>query len=347
MGNYSYALEPIARLFGDEVIIAPPITKKTIDLGAKHSPESACVPFKYNLGNYIEALELGANILIQAGGGCRFGYYGEVQEEILKDLGYDFEFLKLSNNYFGAIKEIFISKKKGVSYLEIVKCLALSFWRLRCIDKIEFLIRANIGFEVSEGEHEKVSKEFFSALEKTSSIKDVKRVERNYKKRIKEIETKRPEDLIRVALVGELYILMEPFSNFYIEKKLAKKGVRVYRFVTLSSILHDAFSFGFHGKKFLKQAHPYLKFHIGSHGTESVGRAHKLIKDGFDGIIHVKPFGCMPEVNAMSALHKLSKEYKVPIVYFSFDAHTSETGIKTRIEAFYDMLKMKKNKINN
>jgi predicted nucleotide-binding protein (sugar kinase/HSP70/actin superfamily) len=76
-----------------------PITKKTIELGTKYSPESACIPFKYNLGNFIEALDMGANILVQSGGGCRFGYYGEVQENILRSLGYEFEFLKFVNDF--------------------------------------------------------------------------------------------------------------------------------------------------------------------------------------------------------------------------------------------------------
>jgi len=32
----------------------------------------------------------------------------------------------------------------------------------------------------------------------------------------------------------------------------------------------------------------------------------------------------------------------MPILYFSFDSQTSETGVKTRLEAFNDMLVMKK-----
>lgn len=28
--------------------------------------------------------------MVQAGGGCRYGYYSELQEEILKELGYQF-----------------------------------------------------------------------------------------------------------------------------------------------------------------------------------------------------------------------------------------------------------------
>ena len=77
-------------------------------------------------------------------------------------------------------------------------------------------------------------------------------------------------------------------------------------------------------------------------GTESVAKAKMLAEKGFDGLIHIKPFGCMPEVNAMPILQKISKDYKIPILYFSFDSQTSETGVKTRLEAFYDMLIMKK-----
>ena len=69
-----------------KVIKPLPNTKRTIELGSKYSPDYVCMPFKYNLGNFIESLDRGANILIQAGGGCRYGYYSEVQEKILQDL---------------------------------------------------------------------------------------------------------------------------------------------------------------------------------------------------------------------------------------------------------------------
>ena len=36
-----------------KVVVPPPSTKKTIELGAKYSPDFVCAPFKYNLGNYI------------------------------------------------------------------------------------------------------------------------------------------------------------------------------------------------------------------------------------------------------------------------------------------------------
>jgi len=345
MGNYYVAIKPTAKLLADEVVVPPPITRKTIELGFKYSPESACIPFKYNIGNYIEALEKGANIIVQAGGGCRFGFYGEVQKEILKKLGYKFQFIKINNNY-SILTEIFHLKKinPSLTYKTILKTLFLSYLRLRSIDIIEEIIRKNIGFEKNKGEFEKINKNFLQELDKTYTIKEVKTCKKKYLDILEKVGIEKPVNPLRVGLVGEFYVVLEPFSNFYIEKELAKRGIEVHRFTTFSGIIHDLFSFGRHITKLLRYAHPYLKYHIGAHGTESVGMAHKLIKQGFDGIIHIKPFGCMPEVNAMSALHKMSKDYKVPIIYFSFDSQTSETGVKTRIEAFYDMLTMKRKK---
>ena len=64
IGDYSYFVKPfIKNITNLNVQVAPPITKKTVEIGSKYSPDYVCLPFKYNLGNYIEALEDGANIL--------------------------------------------------------------------------------------------------------------------------------------------------------------------------------------------------------------------------------------------------------------------------------------------
>lgn len=345
MGNYFYAFKPLAKLLADEVIIAPPITKKTIELGTRYSPESACIPFKYNLGNFIEALDLGANILVQSGGGCRFGYYGEVQEEILRNLGYKFTFLKFVNDFsIPKIAEYIKKSNPALSRWSVYKTLLLVYLRIRAIDTLETYLRENIGFEKNPGEFERNHKSFLRELDKTYAIAGVGKIKNKYLEIFKNIPVDKPANPIRVGIVGELYVLMEPFSNFNIEKELGKRGIEVHRFCNVSSILHDVFTFNLHARKFLKYADPYLKYQIGAHGTESVGLTNKLMKEGFDGVIHVKPFGCMPEVSAMTALHRIGREHKFPILYFSFDSQTSETGVKTRIEAFYDMLIMKKKK---
>ena len=99
LGDYYIPIQfLLSHLSKYEVIPSPPITKKTIELGNKYSPDFVCVPFKYNLGNFIETLDNGATLLFQAGGGCRYGYYPEVQEKILKDLGYNFSMMTIGED---------------------------------------------------------------------------------------------------------------------------------------------------------------------------------------------------------------------------------------------------------
>ena len=70
MGSYSIPMCTLGGMLDCEVMVPPKMTKRTLELGARYSPEFVCIPFKYNLGNFIEALDAGANLLIQAGGGC-------------------------------------------------------------------------------------------------------------------------------------------------------------------------------------------------------------------------------------------------------------------------------------
>ena len=95
MGYYyipiSYIIKNITKC---EIVLPEYNNSKTITNGSKYSPNEVCMPFKYNLGSYLNALNKGANILIQAGGGCRYGYYAELQEQILKEQGYDFKFIR-------------------------------------------------------------------------------------------------------------------------------------------------------------------------------------------------------------------------------------------------------------
>jgi predicted nucleotide-binding protein (sugar kinase/HSP70/actin superfamily) len=344
IGNYGIAFRPLAELFGNELIVAPPITKRTLELGSVNSPDSVCVPFKYILGTYIEALEKGANVLLQGGGGCRLGFYGEVQEEILKNMGYEFEFIgRIGSNFMGVVRHIKRINPEE-SYWNITKMFYLTYKKISCLDFIEDYMRKNMGFEENKGDFEKKHKQFLKDLDKADTAKKVRDIRKRYLSEFRKIRINKPKKLLRVGIVGELYTLMEPFSNFFVEKELAKKGIEVHRFVTLSDSLWDNVFLKRYERRVMKHSRPYLKYTIQGHGTETVARTNELIKEGFDGIIHIKPFGCMPEVSAMSVLHRISREKKFPIIYFSFDEQTSETGVKTRLEAFYDMMIMRRKK---
>jgi len=324
-----------------QIITAPPITKRTIEMGSLHSPDFVCVPFKYTMGNFIEALDMGANVLFQIGGDCRLGFYSEVQEQILNDLGYDFKLrtLNLKGANAKELYNIFKEMNPSLTLGKAIRALAVCVRIVYAMDGVEKYIRQNVGFEETPGQLEAIEKRFLADIEAARTVTHAHSIYKKCMAELKTIKLNKPKNPIKIGIVGELYVLMEPFSNYFIEKEMAKFGVEVTRFITASYLI---FSPDHNMKKIINQSDGYVTYDIGADGTDSVGKSVVLAKDGYDGILHLKPFGCTPEINSIPMVNRISEDYDIPVLYFSFDSQTSETGVKTRLEAFYDMLEMKR-----
>jgi len=344
LGNYYipiyYLLSRLA--VNSEILTPPKMTKKTMELGEKYSPDSVCTPFKYQLGNFIESLDKGANVLMQAGGGCRFGYYAELQEQILRDLGYNFTFITLLDakgvNVFTLYKKFKVMNPK-LKRISFAYHFMLTIKMIEMLDDLEENIRNISAYEVNKGEIDAIHNKLLLDLKSVNNLRELFKFNNKYKQILSSVKLEKKSNQLKVGIVGELYTTMEPFSSFFLEKELAKMNVEVKRYTTVTYLL---FKKGKEEKKLIKSANKYITYALGADGTESVAHSKELCEGGYDGIIHIKPFGCTPEVNAMPILQKISRDYNVPIIHFTFDMQTSETGVKTRLEAFYDMLKMKK-----
>lgn len=343
MANYYIPINLfVDKVLGMEVLEPLPITKKTIELGAKNSPDMVCSPFKYNLGNFIESLDRGADVLIQAGGGCRFGYYAELQEQILKDMGYNFEFIKLFDKGVTPL-EIYKSCKKINKKLNVFKCMYYTLLIVKMIyymDLLEDFVRKNTAYEVKRGIFKEIHQDYLNDLKGVKKLRQLNKVQKKYMSLLKS-NMDSTRDVVKIGIVGELYTLMEPNSNHYIEEFFMSNGVSVHRYVSITYLIFKGEQ---NPKKLLKHAGDYLRYSLGAGGTDSVVKSKQFTEQNFDGIVHMKSFGCTPEVNAMPILQDISREYNIPILYFSFDTETSETGINTRLEAFLDMLLMRRKK---
>lgn len=344
MGDYYVPAEYLlSNILNAKIIKAPKITTKTIELGTKHSPEFVCTPFKYTLGTLIECLEKGADTLIQMGGGCRYGYYFELQEKILKDLDYDFTMINLVTEGKTRIRRINKMLKEIDPKYNKIKAIYYTFITMKMIkymDKIDDYIRENIGFEVNKGSFEKLKQEMLIKFSKVKSYHELKVLYRNYKKRFESIKVYKKDNRLKIGIIGELYTVMEPFSNYFLEKELASHNIEIKRFTNVDYLFLRK---GKRMKKYLKN-NKYIKYSCGADASDNVANTEYLCKNGYDGIIHIKSSFCTPEIGAMPIINKVSNEYNIPVIYFSFDSQASETGIKTRLEAFYDMLEMRKNK---
>ncbi len=162
---------------------------------------------------------------------------------------------------------------------------------------------------------------------------------KKYKRKIKRVKKHKPKNCMKVGIIGELYTVMEPFSNYFLEKELANYNIEIKRFTNVEYLL---FKNKKEIKKALKNTKEYQKYKMGADASTNIYWAKYLCMKKYDGIIHIKSSFCTPEISVMPILNKVCTKYNVPIIYFSFDSSTSEVGIKTRLEAFKDMLEMRR-----
>ena len=349
MGNSYVVFKAIAETLGFEYIVPPLPNQRTLELGTRSSPELLCLPFKINLGNFIEALEMGADTLAMAGGvgACRFGYYWKIQEIILKEMGYKFDMLHLNQiNVPDAYRKLKGRSGKTVFLPCFIKAFKVMWKKAKVLHKIENLKRETMPFEEKRGDTAKAMKDALKILDEAKTFHEIKNADKNSVELFNSIKKDRSIKPLKIGIVGEVFITLEPFANMEIEEKLSHLGILVHNSMSLYKWLKHIFyldTFEKTGRRNLaKVAAPYLPHNPGGEAQSSVARTILYAKEGFDGVINIYPFTCMPGLISNAVLLKVRKDYDIPVLNLSVDGHSSGTGFYTRLEAFVDLLKRRR-----
>lgn len=336
---FKYVVE---QALGCKYVMPPPLTKRTMELGTKHSPDFVCTPFKTMLGNMIESLEAGADTLIMTHGLCRLGYYGELLEQILRDLGYQFDFINLSDYDMSKKKEYLRIVRRFNPKVNPARVLTEFMVGLRMVeylDEITAQYYQNCGFDAMDGAYRRAWQDFLTAMYTAQSRSDVETGYRAVKRSFSSTRLDKPRQPLRVGIVGEFYTVMDPFSNLELEQKLADMGVEVHRWMNVTNqFLH----YGSGQKNLRVKIRDLCQYDMGPTSTANIWYARECAERGFDGIVHVKSAACTPEIDVMPVLQNIGADYKIPVLYLTYDAQTSDVGLTTRLEAFYDMIQMRK-----
>ncbi|MGI6130101.1 MAG: acyl-CoA dehydratase activase-related protein [bacterium] len=349
MGNSPPVFKQMLSELGYDVVVPPAPSKRTLDLGTKYAPEFACIPFKILLGSYLEAISLGADTIISTGGvgPCRAGYYGELHRSILDDLGYDVDIiiieppLRRPADFLRALKALFRERKAPLWKIPDI------FWRawikLNAIDQVEKASHNVRPFEINKGETTLVFRECMKELDLARSRKEIDQVTRQSMEKLNAIPQNKFQEPLRVGLIGEIYVVLESFANHDVQVKLEEMGVLVDRSIYLAEwTLNNAFNNREYEVK--KAAEPFLSELVGGHGRNSIGETVLYANRGFDGVIQLAPFACIPEIVAKSILPYVSRKLNIPVMTLFLDEQTGEGGIRTRLEAFVDLLYQRRNK---
>ena len=329
----------IQRCLNYKTMPSPPMTRRTLEIGSRHSPDMICTPFKTTLGNFIEAAENGANVFVMPGAGCRLGFYDILQKQILLGLGYEcdmislFDYVPTVNRLYKSLNDINpgLSLEKFNTVYDTIAKITVD------MDNLADFMRKNMAFEVNKGEYERHYKAYLTEVRNAQNADEAAIIGMKYKEKIKLIATNKPSRPVRIGVIGEIYVVIEPFLSCNLEKWLAEHEVEIVRPSDLSRRAIALFTL----EDQIKESGGYVDYNIGGTANDTISQSYKMMNEGIDGIIHVKPASCSPEITAMTILQNMSKDYNVPIMYLTFDTETSEAGFHTRLEAFHDMIVMK------
>jgi predicted nucleotide-binding protein (sugar kinase/HSP70/actin superfamily) len=351
MGNAYIALSALLENLGAEVIVPPRPTRRTIELGSIHAPEFVCLPFKVNLGDNLHALDMGADTLAMVSGmwACRFGYYGRVQHQILKDEGYQFSSILLGRESLSSVYNRFRETAEGNLARAWLHAIRAFRSKAVAVEELEVKAREIRPWERDRGD---TTKALTTALELLHSAKGLKATDLALDEGREllggvELEKSRDEPL-RVTVLGELYVVLEPALNFDIDRKLGEMGVTalpvlsVYRWLFRSLRIDPRIRVD--ERLACRLARPYVALDLGGEEHMTIAGTIRAAKKRHDGVIHLYPFTCMPENICRTILPRLETEYDIPIMSLCLDEHASPTGIATRLEAFVDLLQQRRKK---
>lgn len=344
LGGLGYIAESYLRALGLDIVEVPPTSRRTLDLGVQHCPEMLCVPCKLLFGNYLEAAERGAEAIIMLGGRgtCRLGYSAAHHADRLRRLGYTcqaytFDLYHVQRDFLRLTREL----TGGLPVQELINPVRFLLSLMRLVDEIESIVFVLRPRELEAGATTYAHAKALERLKGLHDWRDLQAQRAFVLAPLREVQYDPDRPTLTVGLVGDMYTILTPFLNLNLELELGRLGIEVKRWFRLNLRLLPPLPAPLRRDRSAQAtiaARRYLARDIGGFARASVGAAALMAEETVDGLIHVAPFNCTPEIVAQSALVALQRERGVPVLNLSFDEQTGRAGLVTRLEAFADML---------
>jgi predicted nucleotide-binding protein (sugar kinase/HSP70/actin superfamily) len=357
LGTMHIFCKAIAETAGIPYVVPPITSRKTLALGVRNSNECICLPFKVILGNFIEALQRGADTIVMVGSGppCRLGLYDLVHKVILEDLGLNYRWLTIPPRltWKAVMKNHEETKtlRKELTlrnYLTFPYALYIGWRKMLATEQLERLAMAVRAREAIKGSTQRNLQHALRMLDQARSRHEITEAVGAGERIIRATEQDPGRHPLRVAIVGELYTVMDPEINGGVEQRLGELGVAVTRSSWFSTHINRSLGMGREQKRerlhFYQASQEYLGYDVGAECNVSVGETVVRAQEGYDGVVHLMPFACMPETTAAAVLKQVSRDYHIPVLTLTLDEQDVESRIQTLLEAFVDMLRWRKGK---
>lgn len=341
MGNYSPVFARGLEDLGYDVVSPRRSSRLTLERGAAISPEDLCLPFKLNMGNFLSAIQDGAEAIVtfNTHGYCRFRYYTILQQILLWETGRTIPFIMFTP--WHGITELW--RPTPFSCLRRIRTWRLLYRMVRLVEKVEDKAWYYRPREQVRGHTTECMSECLAAIAAVRNLEELHECETHIDQRFGSIDIDTGVSPPRVGIVGEIYVVSEAAINMDLDCMLGILGIQVSHGIRLSRFISHCWPGA--RRRRAKIARPYLSTRVGGHGLTTVADSIEFAHAGFDGIIHVAPFGCMPETTVRPIIARIGREMDIPVLSLSYDEQNARSSYETRLEAFTDIISFRGSKL--
>jgi len=350
--------------------VLPKPDEESINIGRQYTSGRECIPAIITAGDMIKKIRTpdfdprrSGFFMAQGSGPCRFGQYYRLHRIILDELGFEDIPIYAPNQGPSLFDDL---GTMGIKFLT-------SVWDGICaVDALEARARTMRPYERVPGQTSSIYKrcldQLCSLVENGKGIMDFLKQSRNELDAVQLDRKRKP----RIGIVGEIYVRSQEFSNNFVIQRIENLGCEValpsigewflylnftrvrncrwfhqYRRVVFTKIF-DRYMKYRQNKIFkilglereasvntlLSYAAPYLHSTLEGETVMTIGKTIDFIKEGFDGVINVMPFTCMPG-NTVTSIYKRIKEHYPDLPLFNLSVDGLDHAVDTmRLETF-------------
>jgi len=349
VGTSSIATSAFGRKTGINIIVMPQPNKETINTGVLYAPEFSCFPFKVLLGLLIQALNKGATAFIipnpKGLAACQLADFGMAQKYILEKTGKKIDIVFIDKLDPKEIVRKFRVYNKNITLKDVTEGLLVTAQKLSLLEDVETYYR-QIYISSKKKKAEIFRNKWIKTIDKTDSVITLYMLNDKIYSDFKKYPAIDMKNILKIAVIGDIYTINEPVINNNIFERLCDLGVYSEKGITLNAF--SGLGTNINPKEIMldNEVRTYLRHNVGGFAQETIKSAISYAERGYDGLVHIYPFSCMPEITVRNILPKISSEHNIPILYLPIDEQTGDAGFTTRIEAFVDLIQIRKSKSN-
>ncbi len=301
-----------------EVIVSSPTTREIMDHGVREAVNDACIPIKLYHGHVADLASKVDYVFCPRLVSVR--KHGDFGTETFcpKFLGLP-DMVRLAMDNLPEIIDVRVDLKQGKDELLNV-----------CSQVGDLLGKSEVEIKKAYQSAMKVQKRFKKLLYQNMTPEEA--LDMLFAKGERKPLLTQPD--LQIAVVGYPYVIYDDYINGRILSLLAKENVNVYTQDMLSDKIMN------------RQARNLPKSMFWYFSNRAVyGALHFMQQKNIDGIIHITAFACGPDSIVDRLLEIEARRHgQIPYLSIAVDEHTGDAGVRTRVEAFLDMLRFRREK---